>query len=151
LRTTAFRRRKENLKSTADTEVSSVQELVVGIKLIYGCKFDESQADCRVEESLGSDNLSETSLLRTGIPCTAVMGLKVVTDQPFTDKQRWIELLIPGAETGDSSGVFCLTRVDSRTNCGFSAPTLCSIPTRASNPCNDLALKTAAFGVATTV
>ena len=25
---------------------------------------------------------------------------KVVTDQPFTDKQRWIELLIPGAETG---------------------------------------------------
>jgi predicted enzyme related to lactoylglutathione lyase len=24
----------------------------------------------------------------------------VVTDQPFTDTQRWIELLIPGAETG---------------------------------------------------
>jgi predicted enzyme related to lactoylglutathione lyase len=24
----------------------------------------------------------------------------VVTDQPFTDRQRWIELLIPGAETG---------------------------------------------------
>ncbi len=24
----------------------------------------------------------------------------MVTDQPFTDKQRWIELLIPGAETG---------------------------------------------------
>jgi catechol 2,3-dioxygenase-like lactoylglutathione lyase family enzyme len=31
---------------------------------------------------------------------TEAMGLKVVTDQPFTDKQRWIELLIPGAETG---------------------------------------------------
>jgi len=27
----------------------------------------------------------------------------VVTDQPFTDTQRWIELLIPGAETGSPS------------------------------------------------
>ena len=24
----------------------------------------------------------------------------MVTDQPFTDTQRWIELLVPGAETG---------------------------------------------------
>jgi catechol 2,3-dioxygenase-like lactoylglutathione lyase family enzyme len=31
---------------------------------------------------------------------TEALGLKVVTDQPFTEKQRWIELLIPGAETG---------------------------------------------------
>src|SRR6266702_3704335 len=31
---------------------------------------------------------------------TEALGLKVITDQPFTDKQRWIELLIPGAETG---------------------------------------------------
>ncbi len=31
---------------------------------------------------------------------TEVLGLKVATDQPFTDKQRWIELSIPGAETG---------------------------------------------------
>jgi catechol 2,3-dioxygenase-like lactoylglutathione lyase family enzyme len=31
---------------------------------------------------------------------TEVLGFKVATDQPFTDKQRWIELLIPGAETG---------------------------------------------------
>lgn len=31
---------------------------------------------------------------------TEALGLKVVTDQPFTDKQRWIELLITGAETG---------------------------------------------------
>jgi catechol 2,3-dioxygenase-like lactoylglutathione lyase family enzyme len=31
---------------------------------------------------------------------TQVLGFKVATDQPFTDKQRWIELLIPGAETG---------------------------------------------------
>jgi predicted enzyme related to lactoylglutathione lyase len=31
---------------------------------------------------------------------TEALGLKVTTDQPFTDKQRWIELLIPGAETG---------------------------------------------------
>lgn len=31
---------------------------------------------------------------------TEALGLKVVTDQPFTDSQRWIELLIPGAETG---------------------------------------------------
>jgi len=31
---------------------------------------------------------------------TEVMGLKVLTDQPFTPKQRWIELMIPGADTG---------------------------------------------------
>jgi catechol 2,3-dioxygenase-like lactoylglutathione lyase family enzyme len=31
---------------------------------------------------------------------TEKLGCKVVTDQPFTDTQRWIELLIPGAETG---------------------------------------------------
>jgi len=31
---------------------------------------------------------------------TEALGLKVATDQPFTEKQRWIELLIPGAETG---------------------------------------------------
>jgi catechol 2,3-dioxygenase-like lactoylglutathione lyase family enzyme len=31
---------------------------------------------------------------------TEALGLKVVTDQPFTPKQRWIELLIPGADTG---------------------------------------------------
>jgi catechol 2,3-dioxygenase-like lactoylglutathione lyase family enzyme len=30
---------------------------------------------------------------------TRAMGLRVVPDQPFTDMQRWIELLIPGAET----------------------------------------------------
>lgn len=29
---------------------------------------------------------------------TNALGLKVATDQPFNDKQRWIELLIPGAE-----------------------------------------------------
>lgn len=31
---------------------------------------------------------------------TEALRLKVVTDQPFNDTQRWIELLIPGAETG---------------------------------------------------
>lgn len=31
---------------------------------------------------------------------TELVGMKVVTDQPFTEKQRWIELMIPGAETG---------------------------------------------------
>jgi catechol 2,3-dioxygenase-like lactoylglutathione lyase family enzyme len=31
---------------------------------------------------------------------TEAMGFKVVTDQPFTETQRWIELLIPGAESG---------------------------------------------------
>ena len=30
---------------------------------------------------------------------TEKLGFKVVTDQPFDGKQRWIELLIPGAET----------------------------------------------------
>ena len=31
---------------------------------------------------------------------TESLGMKVVTDQPFTPQQRWIELMIPGAETG---------------------------------------------------
>lgn len=30
---------------------------------------------------------------------TEKLGFKVVTDQPFSDKQRWIELLIPGSES----------------------------------------------------
>jgi catechol 2,3-dioxygenase-like lactoylglutathione lyase family enzyme len=31
---------------------------------------------------------------------TESLGFKVVTDQPFTPQQRWIELMIPGADTG---------------------------------------------------
>jgi catechol 2,3-dioxygenase-like lactoylglutathione lyase family enzyme len=31
---------------------------------------------------------------------TEKLGFKVATDQPFSDTQRWIELLIPGAESG---------------------------------------------------
>ena len=31
---------------------------------------------------------------------TESLGMKVATDQPFTETQRWIELLIPGADTG---------------------------------------------------
>jgi catechol 2,3-dioxygenase-like lactoylglutathione lyase family enzyme len=31
---------------------------------------------------------------------TEKLGFKVVTDQPFGDDQRWIELLIPGADSG---------------------------------------------------
>src|SRR6266702_81955 len=31
---------------------------------------------------------------------TEKLGFKVATDQPFDGKQRWIELVIPGAETG---------------------------------------------------
>jgi predicted enzyme related to lactoylglutathione lyase len=30
---------------------------------------------------------------------TEQVGFQVFTDQPFNDKQRWIELRIPGAET----------------------------------------------------
>jgi catechol 2,3-dioxygenase-like lactoylglutathione lyase family enzyme len=30
---------------------------------------------------------------------TEKLGFKIHTDQPFNDKQRWIELSIPGAET----------------------------------------------------
>jgi catechol 2,3-dioxygenase-like lactoylglutathione lyase family enzyme len=30
---------------------------------------------------------------------TEKLGFKVITDQPFDDKQRWIELQIPGAPT----------------------------------------------------
>ena len=31
---------------------------------------------------------------------TKALGFKVITDQPFTEKQRWIEVMIPGAESG---------------------------------------------------
>lgn len=31
---------------------------------------------------------------------TEKLGFRIVTDQHFTDTQRWIELSIPGAETG---------------------------------------------------
>lgn len=31
---------------------------------------------------------------------TESLGFKIATDRPFTASQRWIELLIPGAETG---------------------------------------------------
>ncbi|HEX4064891.1 MAG TPA: VOC family protein [Acidobacteriaceae bacterium] len=31
---------------------------------------------------------------------TQRVGMKVVTDQPFNQKQRWIELKVPGADTG---------------------------------------------------
>ncbi len=31
---------------------------------------------------------------------TEKLGFRVLTDQPFDDKQRWIELTIPGAATG---------------------------------------------------
>ena len=30
---------------------------------------------------------------------TEVLGFRLLTDQPFNDKQRWLELGIPGAET----------------------------------------------------
>src|SRR6201993_3810482 len=31
---------------------------------------------------------------------TEALGMKVMTDQPFMPNQRWIELTIPGADTG---------------------------------------------------
>lgn len=31
---------------------------------------------------------------------TEKLGFRVLTDQPFGEKQRWIELTIPGADTG---------------------------------------------------
>jgi catechol 2,3-dioxygenase-like lactoylglutathione lyase family enzyme len=31
---------------------------------------------------------------------TEKLGFRVLTDQQFSEKQRWIELTIPGAETG---------------------------------------------------
>ena len=31
---------------------------------------------------------------------TEKLGFRILTDQQFTEKQRWIELSIPGAETG---------------------------------------------------
>jgi catechol 2,3-dioxygenase-like lactoylglutathione lyase family enzyme len=58
--------------------------------------------------------LGETSMIRgikfVSIPVrdqdvalafySEALGFKVITDQPFTPTQRWIELLIPGADTG---------------------------------------------------
>lgn len=31
---------------------------------------------------------------------TEKLGFRILTDQQFSDKQRWLELQIPGAETG---------------------------------------------------
>ncbi len=31
---------------------------------------------------------------------TEKLGFRILTDQPFSESQRWIELSIPGAETG---------------------------------------------------
>ena len=31
---------------------------------------------------------------------TAVLGFRLLTDQPYDDKQRWIELGIPGGDAG---------------------------------------------------
>lgn len=31
---------------------------------------------------------------------TEKLGFRLITDQPFNDKQRWLELGIPGAQTG---------------------------------------------------
>jgi catechol 2,3-dioxygenase-like lactoylglutathione lyase family enzyme len=31
---------------------------------------------------------------------TGKLGFRILTDRPFDEKQRWIELSIPGAETG---------------------------------------------------
>ena len=31
---------------------------------------------------------------------TEALGFRIMTDQPFSETQRWIELSIPGAETG---------------------------------------------------
>lgn len=31
---------------------------------------------------------------------TEAAGMKVTTDQPFNERQRWIELKVPGADTG---------------------------------------------------
>ncbi|MGE5487936.1 MAG: VOC family protein [bacterium] len=33
---------------------------------------------------------------------TEKLGFRVITDQKFSEKQRWIELAIPGAQTGIS-------------------------------------------------
>ena len=41
---------------------------------------------------------------------TGKLGFRIMTDQPFNDKQRWIELALPGSETrlvpwiGDGQG-----------------------------------------------
>ena len=46
--------------------------------------------------------LADSNFRRISQLTAAKLGFKVVTDQPFTEEQRWIELLIPGAESGIS-------------------------------------------------
>src|SRR5258707_9211294 len=45
------------------------------------------------------DSITVTDQDRALAFYTEKLGFRVVTDQPFNDKQRWIELGIPGADT----------------------------------------------------
>lgn len=54
-------------------------EVIKGIKFLGVCVSDQDRAVKFYTEKL---------------------GLRIRTDQPFNEKQRWIELQIPGAETG---------------------------------------------------
>jgi predicted enzyme related to lactoylglutathione lyase len=67
-------------------------------------------ANCRFSQhNLGEENVIK-AVKFLGVPVTdqeralrfytEKLGLKVTTDQPFEGGQRWIELEIPGAETG---------------------------------------------------
>jgi hypothetical protein len=65
-------------------------------RLCSGHNFGRSTYD-------SGDKVRRHSGSRSGVSLkfyTEMLGLRVITDQPFTDTQRWIELLIPGAETG---------------------------------------------------
>lgn len=71
-------------------------------------------ADCSPQDLRLCSAQSEEKMIRgikfVGIPVrdqdvalkfyTETLGMKVLTDQPFTPQQRWIELVFPGADTG---------------------------------------------------
>jgi catechol 2,3-dioxygenase-like lactoylglutathione lyase family enzyme len=66
---------------------------------------------------------------------TEQLGCKVVTDQPFGEGQRWIELLIPGAESGLALFTPKVTKIASASFNPFRfGATTCSLPRRHSNP-----------------
>ena len=68
---------------------------------------------------------------------TESLGMKVVTDQPFTGTQRWIELKVPGADTGIS--LFTPPGHENRRACHgvdpqFSADQACACARSTSGP-----------------
>jgi catechol 2,3-dioxygenase-like lactoylglutathione lyase family enzyme len=65
---------------------------------------------------------------------TEALGFKVVTDQPYTEKQRWIELSIPGSPTPKSSNPKASNSPRSPKKKNGAPAALSKIPTATSSP-----------------